>query len=216
MRKTLTALALMLAFGANAYGQAKDDGAASGGVSLKVETSKPEYAVGEDFNFTITFHNGGEEKYLYGGMALGRKRIWNSVECAMTDEEQREIRLGLTWGVAFVAGRLDPFAIHLKSGESYALNVTRKDYLFFDYRPAGINQLAERLPTGRYKLRCTYKTRPQDEMKTLAVWKGDEFIQLWERRPEQTPKVWEGSATSDEYSFRVITPKRTSHGNTSR
>jgi hypothetical protein len=209
MRKVVTTFVFALALCAGAHGQAPGGGLPTGGITLRMETGKQTYRVGENFGFTVNIHNDGAEKFLYGGEMLGnRKRMWSAFRCVVVDEKGREIPLALTWGVAGVAGRLDPFALRLGPGESYVLNVKPEDYLFFDYRPAGINDLAEHLPAGRYRLRCAYgssERRPQ--MKTLAVWEGDKFIQLWERHPEFVPKTWEGSATSDEYSFTVVRPK---------
>jgi hypothetical protein len=207
MRRILTALVFVLASCVNAQAQSAGDSRHADEVSLKVETSKPTYSVGEDFGFSITVRNDGPEKFLYGGEALGRTRMWTAFECGFVDEKRREIRLGLTWGVAAVAGRIDPFAIRLDSGETYVLNVTPNDYLFFDYRPAGVNNLARHLPAGRYQLRCAYKSERHIEGKSLAVWEGDKFLQLWERLPESVPKTWEGSAASNEYSFRVVRQK---------
>jgi hypothetical protein len=53
----------------------------------------------------------------------------------------------------------------------------------------------------------TDKSERHIDGKTLAVWEGDKFIQLWERHPESVPKTWEGSAASNEYSFRVVSQK---------
>ena len=130
--------------------------------------------------------------------------MWDAFRCEVIDEKGREIPIALTWGASVVAGRLDPFALRLGPGESYVLKTTPADYLFFDYRPAGVNELAEHLPAGRYRLRCSYSGERRLQMKTLAVWEGDKFIQLWERHPESTPKTWEGSATSNEYGFSVV------------
>lgn len=216
MRKGVAALLSVLALGAGARGQANVESQTPGGVSLKVEMPKRAFAVGEDLAFTVTFQNeGAGEIYLYGGMALGRKRMWSALGCSVTDEKRREIPITLYWGVAVIAGRLDPFAQHLKAGESYALNVTRKDYLFFDYRPAGVDRLERNLPAGAYTLRCAYKTRPRGNHSTLAVWDGDTFAQLWERRPEFVPKVWEGGAASNEYDFNVG-PQRDKSGHEGR
>lgn len=208
MRRILTALVFVLAPCVNTQAQSAGDSRGTDELSLKVEASKTTYSVGEDFSFSITIKNRGPEKFLYGGEAVGKKRRWTAFECGFVDEKRREIRLGLTWGVAYIAGRLDPFAMRLLPGETYALNVTPKDYLFFDYRPAGINDLAEHLPAGRYQLRCTYKSERHMAEKTLAVWEGDEFIQLWERNPESVPKTWEGSAASNVYGFNVVRKNR--------
>ena len=209
MRNVVTTLAFALALCAGARGRAPGDGQTSGGISLSVKTQKQTYRVGENFGFTVNIHNDGEEKYLYGGEMLGnRKRMWSAFRCEVVDEKGREIRIALTWGVSFIAGRLDPFALRLGPGESYVLNVKPEDYLFFDYRPAGVDDLARHLPAGRYRLRCAYGSERRFGMThTLAVWEGDKFIQLWERHPEFTPKTWEGSAASDEYGFRVVRPK---------
>jgi len=197
----------MLTVFTNVGGQSNAGSRTSGEVSLKVETSKQAYAAGEEINFSITFHNKGEEKYLSGGFALGRKRVWQSLECGLVDEKRREIRLDLYFGVTVVAGRLDPFAQHLKRDESYTLNVTKKDYVFIDSNAEGVNKYPKNLPAGSYKLQCAYKPKPWPGAKTLAVWEGDEFIQLWERHPENLPKLWDGSAASNEYTFRVVKPK---------
>lgn len=197
----------MLAAVANVVGQSNDGRKTSDEISLKVETSKQTYVVGEELNFSITFQNRGEEKFLSGGFALGRKRVWQSLECGLVDEKQREIRLDLYFGVTAVAGRLDPFAQHLKRDESYTLNVTKKDYLFIDSNAEGVDKYPKYLPAGSYKLQCMYKPKPWPGAKTLAVWEGDEFIQLWERHPESLPKLWEGSAVSNEFRFRVVKTK---------
>jgi len=208
MRKVITALVFALALCAGARGQAAGGGQTSGGISLRVETAKQTYRVGENFGFTVSVRNDGAEKFLYGGEMLGnRKRMWSAFRCEVIDEKGREIPIALTWGVGAVAGRLDPFALRLGPGESYVLNVKPEDYLFFDYRPAGTNELAEHLPAGGYRLRCAYSSERGFRMKTLAVWEGDKFIQLWERHPEYVPKTWEGSATSDEYGFTVVKTK---------
>jgi hypothetical protein len=207
MRRVLLTFVFALALSPNAHGLAWGGYASSDELTLKVETSKQTYSPGEPLAFAITVRNEGAEKFLYGGMALGRTRIWSAFGCEVIDEKRREIPLGLTWGVAAVAGRLDPFALHLDSGAAYRLNVTPKDYLFFDYRPAGIDNLAKQLPAGRYRLRCEYKSGRDWVMRTLAVWEGDTFVQLWERHPEFIPKTWEGQATSDEYGFRVLKSK---------
>jgi len=207
MRMLFATLLLMLAVVVSVGGQTNGGSKTSDEVSLKVETSKQTYAIGEEINFSITFQNRGEEKFLSGGFALGRKRVWQSLECGLVDENQREIRLDLYFGVTVVAGRLDPFAQHLKRDESYTLNVTKKDYLFIDSNAEGVNKYPKYLPDGSYKLQCTYKPKPWREAKTLAVWEGDEFIQLWERHPESLPKLWDGSAVSNVYTFRVSKPK---------
>ncbi|HJQ32167.1 MAG TPA: hypothetical protein VJ866_08315 [Pyrinomonadaceae bacterium] len=209
MRKVITALVFALALCACARGQTPGGAQTSGGITLKVKTEKQTYSVGENFGFTVSVRNDGAEKFLYGGEMLGnRKRMWSAFRCEVVDEKGREIRIALTWGVAGIAGRLDPFALRLGPGETYALKAAPTDYLFFDYRSAGVNDLAEHLPAGRYRLRCAYGSERRNGMlRTLAVWEGDKFVQLWERHPESTPKTWEGSATSDEYSFRVVRPK---------
>ncbi|HWW76013.1 MAG TPA: hypothetical protein VNZ44_11475, partial [Pyrinomonadaceae bacterium] len=192
MRKVVTALVFALALCAGARGQSAGGGQTSGGISLRVETGKQTYRVGENFGFTVNVRNDGAEKFLYGGEMLGnRKRMWGAFRCEVIDEKGREIRLALTWGVAGVAGRLDPFALRLGPGESYALKAAPADYLFFDYRRAGVGDIAEHLPAGRYRLRCAYSSERRSQMKTLAVWEGDKFVQLWERRPEAMPKLWE-------------------------
>ena len=197
----------MLAVVASVGGQSNGGSRTSDEVSLKVETLKQTYAVGDDIDFSITFKNKGVEKFLPGGFALGRKRVWQSLECGLIDEKRREIRLDLYFGVTVVAGRLDPFAQHLRRDESYTLNVTKKDYVFIDSGAEGVNKYPRQLPAGGYKLQCAYKPKPWPGAKTLAVWEGDEFVQLWERHPENLPKLWGGSAASDAYGFRVVKPK---------
>src|SRR4051812_42658886 len=116
MRKILTALLFVVALCMNTHAQGVGEGSHDEGISLKVETSKQTYAAGVNFGFSITIHNDGAEKFLYGGEVIGRKRMWTAFECAVTDEKRREIRLALTWGVVAIAGRLDPFALHIGPG----------------------------------------------------------------------------------------------------
>ena len=151
----------------------------SSGLELKLSGNKVYYRSEEPIYFNATLHNLSEKGILLnGGELLGNgNQIWSSLKCSLFNKSKPKKKHPL-----FLNIHSSPIG-----GRIYFLGIPlgpRSRYKL------SINTVGNNIPIGNYEISCTYEGKQSPY-----------------RDSTQLPKCWEGTASSNIFSFEVAPRK---------